>query len=321
VLTFQLISISLGLVAFATGSVVAQSYDLILERLERGRLTREFRRFVSRDLADAMVADPGGYQQVASGRRRRVVMLFSDVRGFTVRSEYTQPEALVSQLNEYLTGMVAVVFRHGGTLDKFIGDAVMAHWGALDDGSDRTHAQQALAAAADMIAELELLNARWSAAGKDPFKIGVGIHLGEVVAGEIGSPERTEFGVIGDAVNLASRIEGLTKYFGVPLLVSGAAFEAAGSPAAFRSVAKVRVKGRARPVALHTLSGGGGGVSYAAGLERFEAGDFAAADECFAQVLDEAPGDGLAAAMRVWAQRMRDEPPEAWDGVIVMETK
>ena len=321
VLTFQLISISLGLVAFATGSVVAQSYDLVLERLERGRLTREFRRFVSRDLADAMVADPGGYKQVASGRRRRVVVVFSDVRGFTARSEHTQPEALVSQLNEYLTAMVAVVFRHVGTLDKFIGDAVMAHWGALDNDSDQTHAQQALAAAADMIAELELLNARWRAAGKDPFKIGVGIHLGEVVAGEIGSPERTEFGVIGDAVNLASRIEGLTKYFGVPLLVSGAAFEAAGSPTAFRPVAKVRVKGRARPVPLHTLRASGGDGSYAAGLERFEAGDFAAADECFARVLDETPGDGLAAAMRVWAQKLRDEPPAAWDGVIAMETK
>ncbi|MCX6867044.1 MAG: adenylate/guanylate cyclase domain-containing protein [Verrucomicrobia bacterium] len=322
VLTFQLISISLGLAAFATGSVMAQSYDLVLERLARGRLTREFRRFVSRDLADAMVADPGRYEQVASGRRRRVVVLFSDVRGFTMRSEHTQPEALVSQLNEYLTKMVAVVFRHAGTLDKFIGDAVMAHWGALDDGNDRTHAQQALAAAADMIAELELLNAKWRAAGKDPFKIGVGIHLGEVVAGEIGSPERTEFGVIGDAVNLASRIEGLTKYFGVPLLVSGDVFEAAGSPAAFRPVAKVQVKGRAQPVALHTLPGSDVGVSsYAAGLERFEAGDFAAADACFARVLDEVPGDGLAVAMREWAQRLRDEPPETWNGVIVMETK
>ncbi len=320
-LSFQLVSVSLGLVVFATGSVVAQSYDLVSERLERGRLTREFRRFVSRDLADAMVADPEGYEQVASGRRRRVVVLFSDVREFTVRSEHSQPEALVSQLNEYLTEMVAVVFRHGGTLDKFIGDAVMAHWGALDDGSDQTHAQQALAAAADMIAELAVLNAKWHAAGKDPFKIGVGIHLGEVVAGEIGSPERTEFGVIGDAVNLASRIEGLTKYFGVPLLVSGAAFEAAGSPATFRAVAKVQVKGRAQPVALHTLPGAGGGVAYAAGLARFDAGDFAAAHACFTHVLDEAPDDELAAAMRMWAQRLRDAPPEKWDGVIVMESK
>jgi len=126
----------------------------------------------------------------------------------------------------------------------------------------------------------------------------------------------------GDAVNLASRIEGLTKYFGVPLLISDDVFEAAGSPATFRRVAKVQVKGRVQPVALHTLLGGGGGESsYAAGLERFEAGDFAAADECFARVLDESPGDGLAAAMREWARRLRDEPPAAWNGVIVMETK
>lgn len=319
--TFHLFSVGVGMLAFATGTVTAQSHDLLSERIERGRLTREFRRFVSRDVADALVKDPGGYEAAAAGRRRRVVVLFSDVRGFTSRSEESHPEDLVSQLNEYLTSMVAVVFRHGGTLDKFIGDAVMAHWGALDNAADQVHAGAALAAAADMIGELERLNAKWSGEGRMPFKIGIGVHFGEVIAGEIGSPERTEFGVIGDAVNLASRIEGLTKYFGVQLLVSGEAHEAGGVPKEFRPVGRVRVKGRARAVALFTLGHGAGDEAFREGLKCFEAGDFAAAAEGFQRACEMAPDDGMAAAYLRWAEGYRANPPASWQGVIVMTDK
>ena len=153
------------------------------------------------------------------------------------------------QLNEYLTEMVAVVFRHGGTLDKFIGDAVMAHWGALDDDKDGAQARSAVAAAREMHVELKKLNEQWVKQGRVPFKMGVGIHLGDGVAGELGSPERIEFGVIGDAVNLASRIEGLTKVFGCDVMFSLQVKEAAGDVGSL-VLGAVRVKGRTAPVEL-----------------------------------------------------------------------
>jgi adenylate cyclase len=239
-----------GLFLMGTGLAVAQSYDLVTERLEKGRLRRDFRRFVSRDVADAMISQQDEWRATAAGVKRRVVVLFSDVRGFTERSEQTDPGDLVKQLNEYLTSMVEVIFRHGGTLDKFIGDAVMAHWGALGGGNEEDHARKAILAARDMIGVLRRLNESWQAAGKAPFQIGVGLHLGEAVAGEIGSPDRTEFGVIGDTVNLASRLEGLTKTFHCEVIYSDEVRVASGIEDGAMDLGQVRVKGRRNPVRL-----------------------------------------------------------------------
>ncbi len=236
-----------GLLVLGSGWVVAQSYELVTERLEKSRLRQDFRRFVSRDVADALVERPDLWRDSSGGVKRRVVVLFTDVRGFTERSEQTDPKDLVIQLNEYLTVMVAVVFDHGGTLDKFIGDAVMAHWGALGGGTDEDNSRNALVAAREMIAALERLNGKWESEGKAPFKIGVGLHLGEVVAGEIGSPDRTEFGVIGDAVNLASRLEGLTKTFGCDVIFSDEVRICSGASDGLIDLGSVRVKGRKRP--------------------------------------------------------------------------
>lgn len=178
--------------------------------------------------ADAMVDQPDQWLLTSAGVKRRVVVLFLDVRGFTTRSEQTDPADLVRQLNEYLTAMVEVVFRNGGTSDKFIGDAVMVHWGALGGGSVARDARKAIVAAHEMLDALERLNLKWKSEGKPGFQIGIGLHLGEVLAGEIGSPDRTEFGVIGDAVNLASRLEGLTKAFGCEVIFSDEVRCAAG---------------------------------------------------------------------------------------------
>jgi adenylate cyclase len=245
-----LLPISGGLLTLGIGWVVAQSHEMVVERIEKGRLRRDFRRFVSRDVADAMIDQQEDWKVTAAGVKRRVVVLFSDVRGFTERSEQSDPGELVNQLNEYLTSMVEVIFRHGGTLDKFIGDAVMAHWGALGVGNEQDHARKAILAAQDMITVLAKMNAAWQAAGKAPFQIGVGLHLGEAVAGEIGSPERTEFGVIGDTVNLASRLEGLTKAFHCAVIYSEEVKHASGLEDGAMDLGKVRVKGRRNAVRL-----------------------------------------------------------------------
>ena len=245
-----MIPVTGGFLAASVGWVAAQVYQLVRERLEKGRLRGEFRRFVSRDVADRLVDHPESWAAVASGRKRKVVVLFSDVRDFTSRSEQSDPVELVDQLNEYLTAMVAVVFRHGGTLDKFIGDAVMAHWGALDYDEGGGQARSAIAAGREMHEALNDLNRRWEGEGRAPFRMGVGIHLGDAVAGELGSPDRIEFGVIGDAVNLASRIEGLTKVFACDVMFSEQVREAAGEEQAM-DLGRVRVKGRAAPVQLY----------------------------------------------------------------------
>lgn len=248
-----LLSVSGGVLTLVVGWAVAQSYEIVTERLAKSRLRKDFRRFVSRDVADAMIDAKDDWKVTAAGVKRRVVVLFSDVRGFTERSEQTDPGELVKQLNEYLTGMVEVIFRHGGTLDKFIGDAVMAHWGALGMGDEKENARRAILAGKEMITVLETMNARWKAAGKSPFKIGVGLHLGEAVAGEIGSPDRTEFGVIGDTVNLASRLEGLTKEFHCEVIYSEEVKNAAGMDDGVIDLGLVRVKGRRNPVRLYGM--------------------------------------------------------------------
>lgn len=299
------------------GSVSGQSYDLISERLERYRLNHQFRRFVSRDVADSLVNKPNIYKLAAKGRKRSVVVLFSDIRGFTSLSERVSPEQLFAQLNEYLTAMVKIIFIHKGTLDKFIGDAILAHWGALDDGDESQFATSALAATTDMIEELKKLNADWKSRGLPELKIGIGLHLGDVLAGEIGSEQRTEFGVIGDAVNLASRLEGMTKAFTCPWLSSGTFIEAADAEAGLRRIAKVRVKGREQPLDLWTnVESESCRVSYADALASFETGNFDAALGKIDSHLKDYPDDLVAPHLRKHILFFQELRPTEWDGII-----
>ena len=141
-----------------------------------------------------------------------MTVLFSDIRGFTTFSEQGQPEEIVQQLNEYFSRMVHVLFEHRGTLDKFVGDAVMALFGAPLDDAD--HAEHAVQAALAMLRELDALNREWAAQGRPTLAIGVGVNTGEMVAGNIGSETIMSYTVIGDAVNLGSRLESLNKQYG-----------------------------------------------------------------------------------------------------------
>jgi adenylate cyclase len=222
------------------------SYQYFVEDREKRRVKRLFSRYVSKDVFDQLMSDPS--KAGLGGQRRSMTVLFSDIRGFTTFSEQGEPEAIVQQLNEYFSRMVHVVFEHRGTLDKFVGDAVMALFGAPLDDPD--HAEHAVQAALAMLKELEELNRGWAAEGRPTLAIGVGINTGDMVAGNIGSESIMSYTVIGDAVNLGSRLESLNKQYGTSVIISDATRERLQGRYDMRALGDVVVKGKSQPVAI-----------------------------------------------------------------------
>jgi adenylate cyclase len=235
--------------ALALGLLGGMAWRYQLEGREKRQIRRLFGRYVSHDVIEQLVANPALAR--LGGERREMTVLFSDIRGFTASSEQGEPEAVVAQLNEYFGEMVEVLFRHRGTLDKFVGDMVMALFGAPVD--DPAHADHAVAAALDMSRALEALNRRWQAEGRRPLAIGIGINSGEMIAGNIGSAAIMSYTVIGDAVNLASRLESLNKDLGTRILISEATRERLQQRVPLRAVGEVTVKGRSQPVLVHEV--------------------------------------------------------------------
>jgi class 3 adenylate cyclase len=216
---------------------------VLTEQEEKENVRRVFGQYVSEEVSEHLLAE-----RSQSGRRVEVVVLFSDLRGFTSFSEGRDPAEVVDRLNAYLERMVEAVRAEGGVVDKFIGDAIMAVFGGVVE-VDRP-ADRALAAARRMRQALRDLNAEWSDEGIEPFDNGIGMHLGGVLQGPIGSQDRKEFTVIGDAVNMAARLEGLTRNHEQPILLTDALRQALSPEAAAQldDLGELQVKGRAQPI-------------------------------------------------------------------------
>ena len=291
--------------------------NLVVER--KGRyLKKAFGSYLSPELVDQIVKNPGRLR--LGGEKRELTILFSDIRGFTSISETLPPEELVALLNEYLTPMTRIVLEEKGTLDKFIGDAVMALFNApLDLPFHQAHACRV---AVRMIGRLNELNGDFARRGLPRIGIGIGINTGEAVVGNMGADLRFDYTAIGDNVNLASRLEGLTKQYGVRIVVSDSTRQAAGDEFTFREIDLVRVKGKQKPVAVYELMVDNHEIvaPFAEGMELYRARDFARALPLFETLA--ANGDGASA---LYQGRCRDfllhPPEELWDGVFVARTK
>lgn len=299
------------------------AFNAMVEGLrEKDRIRAVLSKAVSREIADELLKK--GRIELG-GEERGVTMLFSDIRGFTTLSEGMPPKELVGQLNDYFKRMARAIEPHRGVIDKYVGDAIMALFGApLAGAEDAVGAQRAALA---MLKALDELNAERRAAGQADWRIGVGLNTGSAVAGTLGSEERWSYTVIGDAVNLASRLEGLTKHYGAAIVVSRATRDAsAGTPFLYRSLDLVRVKGKHEPIEVFELLGEAVAppawlADSEAGVAAYRAGRLGDARASFAALLEKKPGDLTALAYLGRLDAMGDAPPEGWDPAHTMHDK
>ncbi len=326
------IPVASPLIVLVVSGVFVLAYDYFLEQFERARVRKTLERYVSKDIVRELLDNPATYFNSLGGVRKQVTVLFSDIRGFTTLTEGADSALLVKQLNEYFEDMVRHVFGFQGTLDKFIGDAVMAVWGNIVSQGPEHDAQHAVSTALEMKRSLARLNVDWKKRGLPELAFGIGINHGEAIVGNLGSAQKTDFTVIGDAVNLASRLEGATKEYHLDLLVGEKMAPLIRERFVLRSVDLLQVKGKTKPVEVFTVLGERTGAVNAkeeAWLNTFEEGirlyrrrGFAEAALAFEKALVEKPGDYLSS---LYVQRSRDlasnPPGESWNGVYVMTKK
>jgi adenylate cyclase len=303
------------------------AYGYFVESRSKRQFTELFGQYVPPELVDKMAEDPEQYNM--EPKSAELTILFSDVRGFTSISEALRPEELREYINEYLTNMSAIIrSRYRGTLDKYIGDAIMAFWGAPVE--DPGHARNGVMAAIDMQRECEALNAKFAARGWPTLKIGVGVNSGTVRVGDMGSQVRRAYTAMGDPVNVASRLEGRTKGYGVGVLV-GESTRRLVKDVVFREVDRIKVKGKDEAVNIYEALGPESALGktlqdelkvWNQALRAYRSQQWDQADIALLNLQRMSPGCEL---YRIYAGKVADKrrnpPPQDWDGVTAFDEK
>jgi adenylate cyclase len=302
------------------------TYRIMTEEKKKKEIKNAFSRYVSPSLVDDILKDPS--KLVLGGEERRLTVFFSDIRGFTTISEGLSPQNLVKLINDYLTPMTDIILESGGTVDKYMGDAIMAFWGAPVWQDD--HAIRAARTALLMMERLRKLQVEWEKNGLPRIDIGIGLSTGRLTCGNMGSHLRFDYTVMGDSVNLGSRLEGLNKEYGTHIIVPKFTYEDIKDEFILRQLDHIKVKGKKIPIKIYELmadKSGGDKLREAAGL--FETGlaayrerDWDKAESFFGKTLEVLPEDKPS---KVFLARVRDlrssNLPDDWDGVYVMTKK
>jgi adenylate cyclase len=307
--------------------LVITVYRYITEEREKKKIRGAFQYYLTASVINEMLKDPAKLK--LGGDKKDLTVLFSDIRGFTTVAENMKtPEELVHLLNEYLTAMTNVVFTHDGLLDKYMGDAIMAVFGAPLNQPD--HPLRACKTALGMIDELKKLQKKWADEGRPVLTIGIGINSGDMVVGNMGSEMRFDYTVMGDSVNLGSRLEGINKEYGTNIVISESTHNAVKNVLFCRELDSVRVKGKNLPVKIYELLGEKKDAEkwekavgiFEEGLSKYRQCLWDEAIISFQRVLEIKADDAPAKLYIVRCQELKKNPPkEPWDGVFTMTKK
>lgn len=315
----------------AANVLLVSLYRALVEEKEKRKVRTAFGQYLSPEVIRRLLLNP----KLVEPKKTEVTVMFSDIRGFTTISEKLDAQDLAIFLNQYLSDMTRIVFEHQGTLDKYIGDAVMAFWGAPYE--EQGHGWRACEAALQMMERVREMQAVWEAEGKPHLDIGIGLNTGVASVGNMGSALRYGYTALGDSVNLSSRLEGLNKDYGTHILVNETTYQSAKEDGfVFRELDLIRVKGKLQPVTIYELiSRKGEATVYGSPeelmerLECFKTGRglyrqrrWQEAQGVFQEILDRWPDDGPSRAYWKRCQEyLFEEPPSAWDGVFTMTHK
>ena len=323
-IVFTVVSPALAVVL---GYFSSTAYHFLKERRQNVLIKGMFSQYVSKNVVNELIANPDKLR--LGGERKNVSILFSDIAGFTTFSENKTPEELVGFINEFLSEMTEIILHNEGTLDKYLGDAIMAFWGAPIEVKD--HAYKACMTALQMQKKLNELTERWLNSDSAKIQIRIGINSGDVIVGNIGGVKRFDYTVMGDNVNLASRLEGANKEYGTGIMIGGSTYDMVMGKIITRELDLISVKGKTKPTRVYELLGLTGEkeceeklvtlADYVCGLENYRAGKFEPALEYFQnsyKLYNDYPSKVYLERCRSYMENL---PGENWDGVFEMKSK